>query len=314
MTAAQAQQLGLLVNVHAGSVRRDPRLVAKLEALLPRGHVMATARVEDVAPALKALRERGVSAVGLVGGDGTLSGTLTELVETWPRPWPAVLVLRGGTVNTISAALGARGSPAASLRRWLHGDTHPRETVREVLRVEAEHCAPRCGLIFGNGVATRWLQAYYAEPEPGVQAASRVLARAVRSAAVGGDFARGLFESFTARVSIDGQAIPERSFRLIGASTIRDVGLGFRPFLSAGSAPGRFHLLHTDAAPARFTLDLPWYWLGREPPSSAVSHHNAARVEILLLRPEPWMIDADVQPPARRLVITTTEPLRFLGL
>lgn len=303
----------MLVNAHAGSVRRDPQLVARLADLLPDGHVIATALLEDVGPALKTLRERGVSLLALVGGDGTLSGSLTELLESWPRPLPAILVMRGGTVNTIAAALGARGSPASSLRHALSGDARPRETVRELLRVEAEHAAPRAGLIFGNGLATRWLQAYYAEPEPGVQAASRVLARTVRSAAVGGDFARGLFEPFSARLSVDGHAVRERSFRLIGASTIADVGLGFRPFLTAGSAPGRFHLLHTSAAPARFVLDLPWLWLGRDAPGSSLSHHRAARVELAIARPEPWMIDADVQPETQHLVITTTEPLRFLG-
>jgi len=305
--------LGVLVNAHAGSVRRDPQLVARLETLLPPGHVIRTSRVEDVALALKQLRELGVSQLGLVGGDGTLSGTLTELVESWPKPWPAIVVTRGGTVNTIAAALGARGSPTSSLRRLREG-ARPRETVREILRVEAERGPTRCGFIFGNGLATRWLQAYYAEPVPGVQAASRVLARAVRSATVGGDFARGLFEPFTARLSIDGQPVRERSFRLIGASTIRDVGLGFRPFLSAGSAPGRFHLLHTEAAPARFVLDLPWFWLGRDAPNPALSHHQVARAELALARPEAWMIDADVQRPAQRLAITTTEPLTFLGV
>jgi diacylglycerol kinase family enzyme len=309
-----AVTLGVLVNAHAGSVRRDPQLVTRLEALLPPGHVIPTSRLEDVGPALKSLRERGVSLLGLVGGDGTLSGSLTELVESWPRPWPAILVTRGGTVNTIAAALGARGSPASSVRRLLREGGRPRETVREILRVEAERSAARCGFIFGNGLATRWLQAYYAEPVHGAQAASRVLAHAVRSAAVGGDFARSLFEPFTARLSLDGEAVRERSFRVIGASTIRDVGLGFRPFLSAGSAPGRFHLLHTDAAPARFVLDLPWLWLGRDAPNSSLSHHQAARAELALARPEPWMIDADVQPPTQRLVITTTEPLTFLGL
>jgi diacylglycerol kinase family enzyme len=313
MSSAQAQQVGLLVNVHAGAARRDSRLMGKLAALLPPGHVIATRTLEEVATALKTLRERGVTVLGLVGGDGTLSGTLTEVVESWPRPWPSILVLRGGTVNTIASALGSRGVPAASLRRFLLGEGILHETVREILRVEAERTAPRCGLIFGSGLATRWLQAYYAEPVPGVQAASRVLARAVRSATVGGDFARGLFEPFTARLSIDGEAVPERSLRLIGASTIRDVGLGFRPFLSAGSAPGRMHLLYTDAAPARFILDLPWLWLGREAPNSALVHHCAARVELALAQPEPWMLDADVQPATRRLVITTTEPLRFLG-
>jgi diacylglycerol kinase family enzyme len=309
-----AVTLGVLVNAHAGSVRRDPQLVARLEALLPPGHVIATSKIEEVGPALKALRELGISQLALVGGDGTLSGSLTELVESWPKPWPAILVTRGGTVNTISAALGARGSPSSSLRRLVREGAPARETVRELLRVEAERSAPRCGFIFGNGLATRWLQAYYAEPVQGVQAASRVLAHAVRSAAVGGDFARGLFETFTARLSVDGHAVRERSFRVIGASTIRDVGLGFRPFLSAGSAPGRFHLLHTDAAPARFVLDLPWLWLGRDAPASSLTHHHPARAELALAHPEPWMIDADVQPPTQRLVITTTEPLTFLGL
>jgi hypothetical protein len=98
---------------------------------------------------------------------------------------------------------------------------------------------------------------------------------------------------------------------LIRSSPERSV---IRAFAQAVRAfEGRTRLLYTSAAPARFVLDLPWLWLGRDAPGSSLCHHNAARVELALARPEAWMIDADVQPETQSLVITTTEPLRFLG-
>ena len=48
-----------------------------LEALLPEGRVRATKNADDVAPALGALRDDDCDTIAIVGGDGTLNGTLT---------------------------------------------------------------------------------------------------------------------------------------------------------------------------------------------------------------------------------------------
>jgi diacylglycerol kinase family enzyme len=305
--------LGALINMRAGCARRDPDLVQRLSDLLGAGRVEATGSEDEITAALERLRSAGVEWLALVGGDGTFTGTLTQLLRCWPRDaWPAIVVTRGGTVNTIATALGARGTPRQTIQSLLEG-ARPSETRRELLRVHAGERPARVGFIFGMGAATRWLDAYYAEPVQGPWTATRLVARTLGSGAVQGRFAREVFEPFEAKLVLDGQTQGEMQFTLLGAATIREVGLGFQPFLSAGTEPGRFHLLHTDAPPARFALELPYAHGGTTGALSVLSHHSVAEAELDLPVPQPWMLDADVQPAARQLRIDLTPALRFLS-
>ena len=302
---------GALINARAG--KRAGQVADELRARFPRGCVHLTGALDEIAPALDALRALDVGTIVLVGGDGTVSATLTELVRSWPQAeWPAIVLTCGGTVNTIAKALGARRSPEAAVDHLLAGDV-PRETLRPALRVSADGQEPLCGMIFGNGVATRWLEAYYAAPSQGVVEAARLVSQAVGSALVGGSFARQLFEPFEGRLRVDGHWLDDQAFTAIGASTIRDVGLGFRPFHSAEQHPGRFHLLHTDAGPGRVVLELPAARLGLAdaPGCGCLRHHSPQRAEITLDTPQRWMIDADIQAPAKELQLSITTPLRF---
>ena len=303
---------GVIVNARAGQGLRDPDLERKLcDRLSPRW-VRITRAPDEVAPALDELRAQGVDVLMLVGGDGTISGTLGELVRVWPRAeWPALVVTSGGSVNTIAQSLGARSSPETALERLVEGRT-ARETCRPLLRVRADAAVePRYGMIFGAGFATRWLDAYYAAPSRGSASAARVVGQALVSAATGTGFARRLCEPFDADLSVDARPVPDRRFCVIGAATVENVGLGFRPFHHAGEDPQRFHLLHADAHPLRLALELPALRFGRAGPLSCLRHHRAERAAVELPSPEPWMIDAELQPPASRIEIDLTAPLRF---
>ena len=303
---------GVIVNAQAGLGLRDPDLERRLRERLAPRRVLTTRDPGEVAPALAELRAENVETLVLVGGDGTISGTLSELVRVWPQAeWPALVVTPGGSVNTIARSLGARAAPRAALDRLLEGRA-PRETFRPLLRVRADAAAsPRCGMIFGTGFATRWLDAYYASPGRGPASAARVVGRALLSAAAGTRFARRMCEPFAAGLSVDDRPVPGRRFSVVGAATVADVGLGFRPFHLAGEDPRLFHLLHAQAHPLRFALEIPGLRLGQPVPLSCLRHHSASRAALELPSPEPWMIDAEIQPPANRIEIDLTAPLRF---
>ena len=94
---------GVLVNANARSVRRDPGLVARLARLATRERIAVTAQLDEIEPALASLLDRGIDALALVGGDGTLPHTITRLLDGRdPTALPAILPTRGGTVNTIA--------------------------------------------------------------------------------------------------------------------------------------------------------------------------------------------------------------------
>ncbi len=303
---------GVIINAHAGRVRRDPGFADRLRARLPKGHVQVTSRIDEVEPALREPRDLGVDTVVIVGGDGSVGGTLTPLLRVWPEDaLPRVALAAGGTVNTIPQSLGSHAHPENTIDHLLRGEPPRTQTQRPAVRVQPEGGEARCGMIFGNGVTTRWLEAYYANPSQGVLGALQVVGRAVSSALAGGKLSSSLFEPFTAKCEIDGQALEMQEFTVIGVGGVRDVGLGFRPFLTAGEDLKRVHLLATNAGALRLSAELPGLWLGRR--GSLLQHHSAGRISIRFETAQPWSIDADLFPPAQVLEIGPTAPLHFIA-
>lgn len=303
---------GAVVNANAGRARRDPTLVGRLRALLGDDRVRVTENTGEVEAALDALREMGVDRLVLVGGDGTIGGTLTALLARWPQSeLPSVLVTAGGTVNTIAKSLGCDGSPAELLMRIL--DHGPRElSPRPLVATTTPDGESRSGMIFANGVAVRWLRMYYDESSRGVPGAAAVVARIMASAAVRGALARELFAPAETRIEVDGATLHRQRFTAMAASSCTHIGLGFAPFHLAGRDPHRFHFAVTEASASRITAELPAIRLGVKPPGSCIEDHAAQHVRLRFPEPQPWSIDADVYPPVRELQLRATVPVRFL--
>ena len=55
----------------------------------------------------------------------------------------------------------------------------------------------------------------------------------------------------------DGQVWGPQRFLTVAAGTVKDIGLGFKPFHRAGEDRGEFHLLGIYATAVQFVLDLP---------------------------------------------------------
>ena len=306
--------VGVLVNARAGVAKRDPGFVERVEALMPPGRVRATWSAEEIGPALEGFQERGLDLLALVGGDGTVGATLTRLLEGWPAETrPAVALLAGGTVNTIPKALGGGGAPEAHLRRLLRGGARA-ESRRPLVCVRAEDGEKRSGMIFAMGAAVRWLELYYGDSAMGVRGAASVVGRVLGSMTVGGELAKQVFEAAEVEIEVDGEGVGLERSTLLGASSVRDVGLGFQPFHSAGSEPESFHFLASDAGPARLALELPALRLGLEPRRSCMRHYSAKRVALRFAEPQPWSVDADLHPATTRFTLEATEPLRFVLL
>jgi diacylglycerol kinase family enzyme len=304
---------GLLVNMSAGGTRRDPDQLGRLRRLLPPERIQTTHSSEAIGPALDTLHAAGVDTLVLVGGDGTVGGTLTQLLERWPTAeLPTLVVAPGGTVNTIARSMGARGAPDALLERLLAGAPPRHESRRPLVEVRSAEGEMRCGMIFANGVAVRWLRMYYEESRMGVAGATSVVVRIAGSASLGGDLARRTFAPAAARVEVDGELLARTRFTVMAAASVAHIGLGFRPFPTAGSDPARFHFGITDARATRLALELPAYRMGVVPRRSCVQHHSARHVRLRFDEPQPWSLDADVFPPTREIDLRATSALRFL--
>ena len=69
----------MLVNANAGRVTRHRRLLEGLRDLVPDDRLAVTHSAEEIQPALEKLRATGIEDVAIVGGDGTVTESLTAL-------------------------------------------------------------------------------------------------------------------------------------------------------------------------------------------------------------------------------------------
>jgi hypothetical protein len=302
----------VLVNARAGRPRRDPELVSRLRSLVPDENFCVSHSVDEVGDILAGFRAVGADTLFVVGGDGSVTGALTPLIRVWPHALPNLVFTAGGTINTIARSLGAKGSPDDMLRRFLLAPDDVVESRRPSVQVRAADGTERHGMIFAAGSASRWLEHYYAGPT-GPAGAASLVARILASALARGSLARRIFAPLHATVDLDGR-IRETGYTVMGAGSVRDVGLVFAPFRTAGTRPDRIHWLETDAPPWRFGAEVPGYALGIYPPNSCLRHASAARVHIRFERPEIYTLDAELFPASDTLEIEAGPTLSFLKL
>lgn len=307
MTAA-----AVLANPRASQVRRRPDLVSSLrEVLGPDVAVLVPQGLDALDRTARELREAAPDVVGVLGGDGTLSQSLTALARAWgDEELPPVAPLGGGTMNTVARSLGARGRPthlAGHLRAHLEGRRALHPVERSMLEVDGE----RLGFLFGNGLFARYIAAYE-EGEPGPRQAAWVLARATASAMVGGRFAQELTAPTRARLEVDGEVLGSGPWLVAAAGTVEAVGLGFRPFVGALREPGHLHCLGIGCSPFELALQL------HRPLRGRPFHHDAiveATGRELVIHGPPdqrYNLDGDLSPTGPVTTVRVARTVRFL--
>jgi diacylglycerol kinase (ATP) len=306
MTSPTAR-IGVVLNANAGRTRRDPGLADRLRALLtPADLLIATRSPDELAAAAERLRAHGVTTLGVVGGDGSASVTLSTVARVYgDAPLPAVALLRGGTMNTVANGAGTpRGTPTsllASLAPRLRAGRGLHTSRRSTIAI-----GDRFGFLFGTGVVEGFLHAYYANGTPTVLTAAAVLARGVASALVGGPLVRRIASPCRAAVDFaDGSHWPVQDYLTIAAGTVDQIGLGFRPFLRCDERPESFHLLGIYAPVATFARELPRVRLARPMrPGRAldrVTDRAVIRFESGVAR---YMLDGEIFETPGELVLT----------
>lgn len=251
--------IGLVINPRAGANRRDPSTAARLAYQLgDQGVVAMPQSLEDLSRTAEDFRRQKIDVLGIAGGDGTNYVTLTHFHQVYgAEPLPTVAFLRGGTMNTVANSLGLpKGRPEGLLdrlvRRYLET---PRLSVVEQRTMNVEG---KLAFLWGLGVIPAYLREYYATGAPSPWTAAKTLARGIVSAALHGPMIRRMTTPVTAEVELhDGERWPMRDYLCLGAGTIPDIGLGFKPYYLAGRRVGTFHMQGIMTSPLGFIVDLP---------------------------------------------------------
>jgi diacylglycerol kinase family enzyme len=308
--------IGIVNNPRSSRNRRHPATGARLAALLGAdGEVRDAATPQELDRALRAFRDAGGGVLGVNGGDGTCHVVVTAAARAWGgAPLPLLLVLPGGTMNTLAANHGLRGPPERILRDALARRRAglPLATVeRDLLRVEADVAPAVLGFFFATGAAVTFLERYYAARRPSPASAWWLVARAAASALVGGRLARSLSRREPLRVEADGDEWPDAGFLGVAAGTVPSPGLGFRPLARCDEQPGAFHLVGVHGTLPQVLRQLPRMRRGapwrRRAALDAVVRRAAVAGEAVR-----FTVDGDLYDPARRILLSTGPAVRIV--
>ena len=307
--------IAVVTNPRSRQNRRDPGIAGQLAYLLgERGQLAQPKDREELVTTARRFRDHGIDVLAINGGDGTAHVVLTAFVEAYgDQPLPPVALLRGGTMNTVASGIGVKGTPA-SLLGALVARYHSGEPLgwveRNLLCVPGE--TPQYGFLFGNGLISNFLEAYYEGTEPSPTKAAWILARAISSAMVGGALFRRLMRPIELEVQVDGGAWAPASYLCVGAGTVDDIGLGFRPFHLAPHHPGQLHAVGFACSPLALIGQLGNLWLAR--PTTAAGIRSALTTRIVMRgnAPIPYMIDGDFHTGVQTLTVQAGPRVRLL--
>lgn len=297
-------RIAVITNPNAGGNRRagHQRHAALRAVVGPAAIVREPSTLDELAEVASELRAHEVDVLAVCGGDGSYFRTLTAVAAAYgDAPLPALLPLRGGSMNTIARAVGhRRGTPesalAAAVQRLAAGERLPR-TTRQLIRVNDGYL----GFLTGVGAVVRFLASYYARPGRGPLAAARVTAEAVVSAAVDRGMTRGMFAPFRARARCDGEELAFERYSVVFAASVAELGLGFRVAYLADRKPGHFHVLAGQPRPVELAPRLLHIKAGWPLRLDSLYDNLAREVAVELAEPEPFMIDGDLLEPVRRI-------------
>jgi diacylglycerol kinase family enzyme len=286
-------KLAVILNPNALGVRRARGLGDRLRRVVDDvGAIVVTHTPSELATTVRRFAADGVSLVAACGGDGTNLSTLTEIVRAYgPTRLPTFAILRGGTVNTIAQNLGIKGRPDAILKRLVAAlrAGHVPTVGQDLLEVNGLY-----GFLFASLMGARFLEAYYGGIHPGVVSATMLTARTILSSLVQGKMARWLFAPTDVELTVDGETLPPKPYRLLVASTVPDVGMGFRVPWQAGREPGRFALVASGISTTAMALQLPRVFSGRPLHGEPHLDRLAQSVRVRFAQPQTYTLDGDL--------------------
>lgn len=286
--------IGVITNPRAGKNLEDPGRIARLRHILgPKGILRDTRDRMEISDAAREFRRLGIDMLVIDGGDGTIHHTLSTFIPLYGETdLPPVALLRGGTMNNIARSLGIKGLSEEILRGILN-DLKAR-VLLEVVRTNTIVVNDRHGFIFGLGFPVNLLEAYYRGKGRGAGKVVKVLLEILYSTLQGGGGSSPFFRAIAATIQIEGEVLSNRRYTAILSSTVREVGLGFKPTRRAGQEEGFFQILCCDMGPRRMGLTVLRMILAMESRDPKLVDRMVTQCTIHLESPTDMQIDGEI--------------------
>lgn len=304
--------IGIILNPKARSYKHNPERMQRLGFIVgDKGSCHATQDVLDVEALAHEFKEKDIEILGISGGDGTNHVTLTTFINVYgEKPLPKIALLRGGTMNNVANALGAKGLPEKLLANLIykyHTGAEFKTTEVDLMNVNGKF-----GFLWGMGLISRFMEEYYRSEKKTPFNAGKLLAKFLAGALFHTKFILRMCERFDARVTVNGKEWPYKNYTLIHAGTIETFGLHFDPFHRAREKPGHFHIIGASSVPRHILFGFPWIFMRKKVPSEHYLEDVANDVVIELEKPMTYQLDGDIQPAVDKIVMKTGPRLKVI--
>jgi diacylglycerol kinase (ATP) len=304
--------IGVITNPRARRNASNPNRVERLRRILGReGVLRKTQTLDEIWDAAREFRRGKIDILVIDGGDGTLHHTLSAFIPIYNgMDLPPIVLLGGGTMNTIAKSLGMKGISEVILQRIISA-TRARAPF-EVIRANTLRVNDRYGFIFGLGFPVSLLKAYYRGQGRGRWKTIRVLLKISFSILGKGGADGNLFNPFEADIWLDGEKMPIGRYTAILGSTVKEVGLGFKPTRRAGEREGLFQILCCDMGPKRMGLTALKVLLGMELRDSKLFDRMVTRTVIMLEKPVDMQMDGEIFKDQKEIRLHAGPTMRFI--
>lgn len=276
-----------------GNIRR-PWIADKLRATMGDcGELIITRNIDQVPEVAAQCLKNQTEYLGVNGGDGSLHLVLSAFVNVYKEhPLPVIIVLRGGTMNTLANSVKIKGKTVGILRNVIQ-KYKARQPI-EAQKQQLVRLNDKYGFMTGAGVPPNFLAAYYSGTSTGPWQGVKVILHTIGSAIVQGPFVKFMAQPAHCTINVDGEEIPPRYFTGILGCTIREVGLGITPTPRANDKPGHFQFIATTMTAAQIIKNIPNLWLARD-----IYHHDlfsriTKKARIVPLENMRYMIDGEL--------------------
>lgn len=242
--------VGIILNPRS---HRNRRGLAECREIVRQYPGVAYCEIGDVSQISEALSEfaaRGVDVIGISGGDGTVQGVITALLNGGPFDrQPSLAILPAGMTNLIAADVGLRGRSERALMRLCQsgtagGPAGKYRTLHVLSLQRTPQEAPIHGMFMGTAAFYRAVMLTYNEVHPlGVErhfAVALSIAVAVFRLFARRNHPKSLWHGDKIALGIDDLPVEEREYLLFLATTLDHLILGLMPFWGEGVGSLRY--------------------------------------------------------------------------
>ena len=303
----------VLVNALAARVARDLDLLNSVRRQVPSDRLAITRSPQEVEVAVRDAASAGVDTLVIVGGDGSVTTTLTPLLRSWPHDQlPSLVLAGGGRQNAIARTLGTRGAPAAVLARLISEEPGARSIRRRALRIQPAALGTRYGLTLCVGLPAHWLSESERTSGRGIAGGLFVTARMLSSALLGGQLSRELAAPIEAELRVDGEASVRESIAGLVAGTIGELGLPASPLSSTPPDADHFAFALCRAGTVGAALASTLLGLGLPTLPDTIERREVRSLELRFADRAAYAVDTDAFPATGLLSVELGPELHFL--